>query len=204
MAEKLNSEGWLDLKLFHTVFIEHVVADIKFCTDNKRFIAAAQLLMSAIDTAAGLTRPADCPEATRQEFIEWANRYLRLSGPDYTLTGTDLYAARCGLLHGYTPEAKLVRLGKAAMLGWVDNVTPPVWTNEDHSLVLVSLTDLCVAFAAGLSDTMQRINRDEYLAGLVNGRLGMMFKSEDIDPVLKAKLEADAVAYRAHQAAAGR
>ena len=196
MAEKLNPDGWLDLRLNHAVFVEHIVSDIRFCLENKRMVAGAQLLMSAIDIASGIERPREKLDTDRADFIPWADRYLTLSGPEYTLRGVDLYAARCGLLHGYTAKAKLIRQGKVVMLGWLDDMVPPVRANEDQSLVLASLAALFVAFNHGLADSIGRINRNEELAVLVNERLAFMFQASKIDADLKTSMERAAATRR--------
>lgn len=196
MAEKLNPDGWLDLRLYHAVFVEHIISDIKFCFENKRMVAGAQLLMSAIDVASGVERRREKLDADRQDFISWADRYLTLSGPEYTLRGVDLYAARCGLLHGYTAQANLIRQGKAVMLVWVDDMVPPVRANEDQSLVLASLATLFVAFNHGLADSIGRINRNEELAALVNERLAFMFQASELDADLKTSMEQSAEKWR--------
>jgi hypothetical protein len=196
MAEKLNPNGWLDLRMYHAVFVEHIISDIKFCLENHRMVAGAQLLMSAIDIASGIERPREKLDTDREDFISWADRYLTLSGPEYTLRGVDLYAARCGLLHGYTAQAKLIRQGKAVMLGWLDDMLPPVRANEDQSLVLASLAALFVAFNHGLADSIGRINRNQELAVLVNERLAFMFQASDLDVELKTSMEQAAERWR--------
>ncbi len=196
MAEKLNPDGWLDLRLYHAVFVEHIISDIKFCLENKRMVAGAQLLMSAIDIASGIERSREKLDTDREDFISWADRYLTLSGPEYTLRGVDLYAARCGLLHGYTAQAKLIRQGKAVMLGWLDDMLPPVRANEDQSMVLASVAALFVAFNHGLADSIGRINRNEELAELVNERLALMFQASDLDADLKTSMEQAADKWR--------
>jgi hypothetical protein len=159
-------------------------------------VAGAQLLMSAIDVASGIERPRDKLDTTRDDFISWADRYLTLSGPEYTLRGVDLYAARCGLLHGYTAQAKLISQGKAVMLGWLDDMMPPVRANEDQSLVLASLAALFVAFNHGLADSISRINRNEELAALVNERMAFMFQASELDADLKTSLRQTAEDWR--------
>jgi hypothetical protein len=196
MAEKLNPDGWLDLRLYHAVFFEHIISDIKFCLENKRMVAGSQLLMSAIDIASGIERPREKLDTDREDFISWADRHLTLSGPEYTLRGVDLYAARCGLLHGYTPQAKLIRQGKAVMLGWLDEMLPPVRANEDQSMVLASVAALFEAFLHGLADSIGRINRSEELAVLVNERLAFMFQASDLDADLKTSMEQAADKWR--------
>jgi hypothetical protein len=74
------------------------------CLDNKLIGPALILIYSAIDTAGWLG--SNDQFATRNSFIDWTNRYL-LSTNTLSCTAIDLYAARCGLLHTFTPNSKL-------------------------------------------------------------------------------------------------
>lgn len=188
MAQKLNADGWLDLQAYKEVFIDRLFADVAFCFNNQKWLAGGLLLMSAIDVVSGIERSGDKVDTGRHDFIAWADQYLCLEGPEYKLTGVDIYAARCGLLHSYSPNAKLVRDGKAVTLGWVDQCNPPVRSNEDRSLVIASMGHLFEAVLAGAADSMSRINRDESLAILVNARLEQMFRMEKLDAGAAAAL----------------
>jgi hypothetical protein len=77
---------------------------VDVCLDNKLIGPALILIYSAIDTAGWLDSTNQ--SATRNSFIDWTNRYL-LSTGTLSCTALDLYAARCGLLHTFTPNSKL-------------------------------------------------------------------------------------------------
>ena len=62
------------------------------------------LIYSAIDTVGWLD--SGQPFATRTSFIDWTERYL-LTAKRLSCTAMDLYAARCGLLHTFTPNSQL-------------------------------------------------------------------------------------------------
>ena len=74
------------------------------CLDNKLVGPTLILIYSAIDTAGWLD--SNDQFATRNSFIGWTNRYLLSTNP-LSCTAVDLYAARCGLLHTFTPNSKL-------------------------------------------------------------------------------------------------
>jgi len=74
------------------------------CLDNKLIGPALILIYSAIDTAGWLD--SNDQFATRNSFVGWTNRYL-LSTNALSCAAVDLYAARCGLLHTFTPNSKL-------------------------------------------------------------------------------------------------
>jgi hypothetical protein len=68
---------------------------------------------------ASLCRPDANDDVTRNDFVIWAEKVMdcrRRLG----VKGLDLYAARCGVVHTYTPDSKLHRKGhaKRIMYSW--------------------------------------------------------------------------------------
>lgn len=181
-----SADGFLDKKLWKTIFVDHMLSDIRWAIDEKRNLAAAQLLLAAIDVVAGLERPEEQEETSGDNFITWCDSYLALKGRNYTLTGLDLWGARCGFLHGYTPLSRVVRKGKARMLSYVDESQEVVMTDDPETgLVIVSLRALWEAFCQGVIASMKRANRDKRIADLVNPRLNEMFYSIALPDHLK-------------------
>jgi hypothetical protein len=72
--------------------------DIAFAREHERYRATLLLSFSAMDAMAFLDMPAKQSDVTRTDFINWTSRYILFPGEEQ-LTGTDLYGARCGLLH---------------------------------------------------------------------------------------------------------
>lgn len=87
-----------------------IVEEIKKCESADAIIAAVTLAYIGIDTMAYLSMPENQSEQVKQDFIDWVNEYLE-AHPDqpYQYDGTDLYAARCALLHTFGAEAKMHR-----------------------------------------------------------------------------------------------
>lgn len=83
---------------------------VEACLREKNASAALILLYSAIDTTGWLA--SDKRFSTRSSFIEWVDHYLLPARP-LPATATDLYAARCGLLHTLTAESALADGGGA-------------------------------------------------------------------------------------------
>src|SRR5262245_13001345 len=69
------------------------------------------LTYAAIDCMASLAMPDGRTEVRRQDFVEWAQKYIRFPGK-HQLTGMELYGARCALLHQYGTESRSSREGK--------------------------------------------------------------------------------------------
>ena len=55
--------------------------------------------------------------SSRKRFTDWVSKYV-LSGSSLKCTAIDLYAARCGLVHAYSPVSDLAVAGKARPLGY--------------------------------------------------------------------------------------
>jgi hypothetical protein len=181
-----EADGFLDKNLWKQIFIDHILSDIRWAIDAKRDLVAAQLLLAAIDVIAGLERPSEQEKTSGDNFIKWCDLHMRLKGRNYTLTGLDLWGARCGFLHGYTPLSTVVRQGKARMLAYVDEANEVVMTdNPDKGLAIVSLKALWEAFCQGVLASMKRANRDSEIAKLVNPRLNLMFYSVSLPDHLK-------------------
>lgn len=174
-------ENHLNLTRWKSIFVDHILSDIEWAIDAGRNLAAAQLILSAIYVVSGLERPADKEETSGDIFIRWCDEHLALAGPCHSLTGLDLWGARCGFLHGYTPISKQVRLQRARILAYVDHAENPVMGAEDApNFLIVSLRSLTSLLVQGVSDSMVRLNSDKALGQLANQRMEMMFQSIDI------------------------
>lgn len=104
-------------------------------------IPALILLYSAIDIAAGLASTVTGVSG-KQQFLKWVNRYM---APEKNLscTALDLYGARCGSVHGFTPVSTLSQRGQARQVLYVLGKSNPAKLRElisiahmDHYVVI--------------------------------------------------------------------
>ena len=77
---------------------------VEACLRDNLSAPALILLYSGIDTTGWLD--SDQRYATRSSFINWVDKYLLRAKP-LACTALDLYAARCGLVHIFTPDSQL-------------------------------------------------------------------------------------------------
>ena len=107
--------------------LKSIAATFHQAFDAIRLLNQAQLvqpclvvLYSTIDSIASLSSTHD-RDVTRQDFEGWVNRFL-LPGSKLTCTSTDLYAARCGVLHSFSAYSSIQRRGKARLIcyAWGD------------------------------------------------------------------------------------
>ena len=80
-------------------------------------VSATILVFAAIDSLSALTRPIGEPDTSRDTFTGWCDRYL-LASDRLGCSSIDLYAARCGVLHTYSPASSLGRRGDARPLAY--------------------------------------------------------------------------------------
>jgi len=101
--------------------IETHVAAIHLCLKNHFRMPALALIYCGIDVLANLSRPADNSEVMKPDFVNWAERYMKCEEL-LAVSGLDLYAARCGILHTYTMDSRLSTTGRAKpiLYAWGD------------------------------------------------------------------------------------
>jgi hypothetical protein len=87
-----------------------LVESVEDCLEKGRLLPCLMLLYSGIDVVAGLER--ESGEGTKAAFVRWVAEYL-LKVRLLPCTALELYAARCGIVHAFTPESDLSRQGKA-------------------------------------------------------------------------------------------
>src|SRR6266567_2547457 len=92
-------------------YAEQTKRAMGLCLQTQILVPALTLLYSSIDVLGFLVSTK--PYATQQTFVEWAEQYMDRFLKKKGITGTDLYSARCGLLHTGQAPSKLVDSGKA-------------------------------------------------------------------------------------------
>lgn len=95
--------------------IQKMLGAIQLCLDHRFEIPALTLIYSTIDIMAWLNRDENHADVDANDFVRWVETYL-LPDSDLPCTAIDLYAARCSLVHSYTAESRLSRMGKASQI----------------------------------------------------------------------------------------
>ena len=152
---------------------------------SKRSLPALMLCYSTMDIAASLQRRAD--EGTRKSFERWIDTYV-LPRDDIRCTSTDLYAARCGILHTLTAEADLIKQGFArrVVYGW-GNANPTTLDAAAVALgrdqVTVHVESLRDAAAAGVNALLEAAEKDPNLAAQLEKAIQTWFVAMPTDVV---------------------
>jgi hypothetical protein len=74
------------------------VAAIDICITNHLRMPALALIYCGIDIMGNLSRPPFNPDSTRNDFANWSELHTDCNAR-LGVSGLDLYAARCGILH---------------------------------------------------------------------------------------------------------
>lgn len=137
---------------------------IEVCTEQKLISSALVLLYSGIDSVSWLASNEEY--STRTTFIDWVEKYL-LKAKQLPCTSLDLYAARCGLLHTFTPDSRLSATGEARRLcyAWGNSRTQDLqrtinWVSGHERLVAVHISDLYEAWRLGVKLFVEEIDSD--------------------------------------------
>ena len=134
------------------------------CLDNRLIGPALILIYSAIDTVGWLD--SNTPFAVRKSFVDWTERYL-LATKQLNCTAIDLYAARCGLLHTFTPNSKLSSNQQARRICYahgdarVEDLQRTIdLANTGNRYVAVKVEELFAAWGDGLLAFVNELESD--------------------------------------------
>lgn len=133
--------------------LNDLFAAIIHCYRHELLMPCLVLLYSGIDVAASLEPSAGSGVGKR--FEKWVDRYM-LKGNSLQCTARELYAARCAVVHTYTPDSNISKAGKARVIAYaygnadvkkLDEAT--VLTGRQAGQVNVHMKDLIEAFHSG-------------------------------------------------------
>lgn len=112
---------------------------------------ALVLLFSTIDVASGLDPELRLHCRVRDRFEAWVDKYL-LPTSRLSCTATDLYGARCGLVHDYSSESNLSSNGRAKEIYYVlhDKEARQI----ERAIVAADLPNVVVISIEALTDAM--------------------------------------------------
>jgi hypothetical protein len=122
---------------------------IEILLQQRYYPAALILIYSGMDTMAFLSMPVGKTDVMRSDFIAWAQQYIRLPG----VVGTDLYGARCSILHGGA-QSRFIREGRGR---------PIVIAPEELAKAFFDGVDRClldITNDAGRTETAERRLRE--------------------------------------------
>ncbi|MFQ5723509.1 MAG: hypothetical protein ACE5G6_03370 [Terriglobia bacterium] len=156
-----------------------VFAAIRLCLQKKCISSAIALAYSAIDVLSWLAMPANKFEVTRQDFISWADQYV-VPGSSLDCSGTDLYGARCGIVHTLTPVSRMSQEGRAMPIAYSWGNQPPYRREHLERLgvqwLMLHVETLCDAVEQGASRFWDEVEKDNARLDLINKRADLLIR----------------------------
>lgn len=132
------------------------------CLDEEQIMPALVLMYTGIEIVSKMgSKPL---ESSRAAFVRWIDRYVLETGR-FDVTGIDLYAARCGVIHAFSPDSNLYKEGKARRIAYA-------WGNADvhklhasinalsYDLAALHLNTFVHALMTGIADFMDDLSSD--------------------------------------------
>ncbi len=157
--------------------IADLLAEMRRCEKANASIAAVAMAYVCIDTMAYLAMPAGQTSQTKQDFIEWANAYLKAHPTQpYQYAGLDVYAARCATLHAFGSEAELHRGNPSIkQFGYSDGGRHRYDPNVAPDVVIIGLASFLNDVALGVQAFLAACRSDASLRARVESRLEKLF-----------------------------
>jgi hypothetical protein len=143
----------------HAIELTDAIQD---CLAKRRILPCLTLLYSGIDVIASLE--AKSSESTQDSFVRWVETYMLKNG-SFSCTALDLYAARCGILHTFTPESRLRRSGRARFISYAWGGASASKLEQAGKLLgeeypAVQIEDLIHAFRSGVANQFEEVCND--------------------------------------------
>lgn len=152
---------------------------ISLCLDKGLIFPALTLIYSSIDVAAWMAF-GDIKVETR--FINWIDRWMYKNG-SLDATSTDLYGARCSILHTLTPDSNLSKNGKAnivvyawgkANLNDIKEVSAKRGTDNQSFVHVNELYDI---YRDGIDNFLDSLETDKDLKDRFNKRIELSYEN---------------------------
>lgn len=160
-----------------------VVAGVRLCLEKKLLMPALILIYTLMDSFAWATSDKKSNDI-RVTFESWTEKWV-LNQKTLPCTATDLYAARCAVLHTLTSEAKLTKSGKACKVTYA-------WGNADsaqlqatisalgsRNVVAIHVNDLFDAVCEAMAAVMDECSKDTILEKRLQEAAKLHFVSMD-------------------------
>jgi hypothetical protein len=177
-----NSERatWVDEPLAGTEFIaiitEMVEATLTLGIAEK-LVPAITLIYTALDTMAWLGIRDRTSRTTGLTFTSWVERYVLQYGHLAPCTATDLYGARCGLLHTHSPLSAVKGARPIVYMSGTDMAKDwqPRLDSTGQNTIAIDLRELVAAAVRGLHKFADELVADKEHSAIVRAKVARMF-----------------------------
>lgn len=159
-----GEDEWLSITTNH-------LAAIRLCLSNQLHTPALVLIYCVIDFMGFLSRPQNSDRANKNDFVRWAELKMDCQ-QRLGVSGLDLYAARCGMVHAQSMDSTLSKKGPACRIlyAWGDaQIEEPTQVLQALGLPekFVKIEALFDAFKDSIAAFQEELERDPNFKSLV-------------------------------------
>jgi len=149
---------------------------LKLNLENGHLLASVILIYSYIDAMASLIMPTNQENVKGKDFITWVNKYMKTDkNQPYQYKGIDLWGARCGLVHRYSPYSKTSKEGKCKILQYHNGSEHICHPGKDKTTVALSVYRLVNDFYRAMSNFSSDLMKNETLRKRADDRFKKYF-----------------------------
>ncbi len=147
-----------------------VIQGTQTCIDQKLLMPALILIYTLIDTLAWASS-SDKKVPVRRRFEAWVTEWI---GSRLPCSATELYAARCGILHTLTSKADLTTSGnvREVVYAWGTAKSEDLQATIDHlgktTAVAVHVNELFQAVRDAMANMLEKAESDASLGTCLN------------------------------------
>lgn len=160
-----------------------LIDSIEDCLTKRRILPCLILLYAGIDSISALENGQG-----RSAFKSWVDRYMLSKASTLGCNASDLYAARCGILHRFSAESNLSRDGQARpiMYAWGTGNAQDLaragvlLQRKEYAL---HIGELLRAFRDGLADYLEELASDKQRQQTVLANAGIWLTNTSMDVV---------------------
>lgn len=150
---------------------------------NQRHLPALILIYSTIDSVSWLTARDISTKGVRQRFEFWTEKWILPSLP-IKCSSTELYAARCAILHTFTSHSDLSLRGDARRVVYAYGAASTIALQNklnSEAFVVVHVQELYSAVKEAIDGSLKNVLLDEMFSKTVDDRLHNYFGTVDGD-----------------------
>lgn len=151
------------------VNLDQHILGIRLCLEQHLRMPALTLIYTGIDVMGYLNPRGE--KSVRHDFCYWAEHHMDCQNR-LGVSGVDLYAARCGVVHTYTAESRLSHSGEARRIyyAWGDKEAGPpndVLATLGLPEKIIKIEELFAAFCEGVTAFRAVLDQNHELAARV-------------------------------------
>lgn len=169
-----------------------VVAGVHLCLEKKLQMPALILVYTLMDTFSWVVFGGE-EKSTRKRFERWTEKWILPQG-SISCSATELYAARCAVLHSLTSEAALTQSGEARQVAYAwgtasaAKLQASINALRPKNLVAVHIEEIFAAVREGMAQVVEASKTDALLRHRLEEAAAKHFTSmenEKIDQFLE-------------------